>query len=174
MCLSDSYLIPFHCFSRASGDKNLTPEVRSMLAQQVVPHLLWREAFFQATGETPSNNAVLLSSLAKAPDISHDALSGTAAEESNTKTAQVEGKKSKDDKKTDRNNRSGKNGKKAKGVNEDDGGKLSDGTSGKASKKKILKPATGARNEGPRRSKKGNGRKTIKRRRQALGGEEGL
>ena len=35
----------------------------AMLREQIVPHLLWRKAFFKATGEVPSNNAVLLGSL---------------------------------------------------------------------------------------------------------------
>ena len=35
----------------------------AMLREQIVPHLLWRKAFFKATGEIPSNNAVLLGSL---------------------------------------------------------------------------------------------------------------
>lgn len=31
------------------------------LGQQILPHVLWREAFFRATGEQPSDNRVLLS-----------------------------------------------------------------------------------------------------------------
>lgn len=30
------------------------------LGQQILPHVLWREAFFRATGEQPSDNRVLL------------------------------------------------------------------------------------------------------------------
>ena len=30
------------------------------LGQQILPHVLWREAFFRATGEQPSDNHVLL------------------------------------------------------------------------------------------------------------------
>ena len=42
------------------GYDNMPTGSLETLGQQILPHVLWREAFFRATGEQPSDNRVLL------------------------------------------------------------------------------------------------------------------
>lgn len=56
-------LFIFIILNTTGGLDAIAPSAMSILKEQVVPHLLWRKAYFKGTGEVPSNNAVLLSCL---------------------------------------------------------------------------------------------------------------